>query len=575
MAPISPAVETSDLSVAFGSIIALDNASISFPAGEITGVAGPDGAGKTTLLRLLAGLLVPTRGKILFQGSPERPSQNNIGYMPQHFGLYEDLSVIANMRLQADLRSVTGKEREEAFSRLLRFTALAPFTDRLAGNLSGGMKQKLGIACALLGSPRLLLLDEPGVGVDPQSRRELWTMVQALKQDGMTIIWSTAYMDEAQRCPSVLILDKGHVLYQGKPEELTDRLAGRVFLVRRKFSQGMDVGQENRKALLAWSEKRDVEDALIQAGALRIAIAQEAGADLRKELKNDGAIPAKPDLEDAYMALVGGISHRPSPLLNLPRKQVSFSKPIIIAENLTKKFGNFIAADNISLSVRPGEVFGLLGPNGAGKTTTFRMLCGLLKPTSGTCHVDGVNLLRSGSKARSRLGYMAQKFSLYQDISVAENIRVFAGLYGLDNKKRKEAAGPLIEAMELEPWLKTKTGALPLGLKQRLSLLCAIVHNPPALFLDEPTSGVDVRTRRDFWKQISALTATGTAILVTTHFMEEAEYCDQLALLYRGTIISAGSPAQLRASVGEENATLEDAFIMHIENYDASHPYHA
>lgn len=573
---MAAAVETVNLTIAFDETVAVNNLSASFTAGEITGLVGPDGAGKTTLLRMLAGLLVPKSGSILFNGSTQRPAANAIGYMPQHFGLYEDLTVMANLKLQAALRGVEGEAREKIFARLLDFTTLAPFTNRLAGNLSGGMKQKLGIACALLGSPQLLLLDEPGVGVDPQSRRELWRMVQALKQDGMTVIWSTSYMDEAQRCPEILILEKGQVLYQGNPAQLMAKADGRVFLVKQHLSSDADIGRKNRTALLHWSAMAGVEDALIQAGALRLTLAPDASPELKLAVQEANGVATAPCLEDVYMSLMGGINHAPSPLLKLQKKRPITSTPIIVANDLTKKFGDFIAARDVSLKVHPGEVFGLLGPNGAGKTTTFRMLCGLLKPSSGTCFVDGVNLLRSGSHARSRLGYMAQKFSLYPDISVAENIRVFAGLYGLTGKQREEAAMPLVEAMELKPWLKSRTESLPLGLKQRLSLICAIAHNPPALFLDEPTSGVDVRTRRDFWKHISALTAGGTAVLVTTHFMEEAENCDQLLLLYRGTVISAGSPAQLRESVKDlSNPTLEEAFIKKIEEYDRQHPLHA
>lgn len=578
------------------AVTALDGVNAVIPAGRITGLVGPDAAGKTTLMRIMAGLMPPSEGRAsLFGYSPTelmRSQPNSIGYMPQRFGLYEDISVMANMRLHASLRGLEGAERNRVFEKLLGFTSLAPFTDRLAGRLSGGMKQKLGIACALLGSPRLLLLDEPGVGVDPQSRRELWRMVQDLSQDGMTVVWSTAYLDEAERCPGVIMLDNGRVLFEGPPQELTARAEGRVFLLR------ADAGT-HKKELALWTMRPGIEDALIQGSRIRLVLAADAPGSLRREVLEKGGEPVAPRLEDAYMSAVGGINQSPSPYGKLhvahnggagdnataaqaasavqppSGSSSTASSPVysISARNLTKQFGAFVAARDISFDVRPGEIFGLLGPNGAGKSTTFRMLCGLSRPTAGTCAVDGVDLLRAGSEARSRLGYMAQKFSLYPDIPVRENITIFAELYGLSRERREVLLPGLAEALELQPYLRSRTGSLPLGQKQRLALLCATLHEPPVLFLDEPTSGVDARTRRDFWKHISAMTTAGAAVLVTTHFMEEAEYCDRIALIYRGAMISMGTPDELKASCTEvEDPTLEEAFIASIEKYDREHP---
>ena len=577
------------------AVTALDRINAVAPAGRITGLVGPDAAGKTTLMRILAGLMPPTAGSVrIFGQEPQtllRAQPNSIGYMPQRFGLYEDISVLANLRLHASLRGLTGAAREALFARLLDFTALAPFTERLAGRLSGGMKQKLGIACALLGAPRLLLLDEPGVGVDPQSRRELWRMVQDLSRDGMTVVWSTAYLDEAARCPTVIMLDRGGVLYAGPPEELTARTVGRVFLLR--TPPGL-----HRTALAQWSMRPGVEDALIQGARLRLVLAADAPPALREEVLAQGGEPAPPRLEDAYMSALGGISQQPSPYARpsaataegpaaptggaraagTPQDHSvgtagAAAAPRIAARRLTKRFGSFVAARDITFDVRAGEIFGLLGPNGAGKSTTFRMLCGLSRPTSGDCAVDGVDLLTAGSAARSRLGYMAQKFSLYPDIPVAENIKIFAELYGLDRERRKALLPVLARALELEDYLHSRTGALPLGQKQRLALLCATLHQPPVLFLDEPTSGVDARTRRDFWKHITAMTAAGASVLVTTHFMEEAEYCDRIALIYRGAMISMGTPDALKAACpGLQDPTLEEAFIASIERYDKEHP---
>ena len=642
------AVQLRDLGMTFGKgahlVTALSGVSATVPAGRITGLVGPDAAGKTTLMRLLAGLMLPTSGEVrVFGKAPDKllsESANSIGYMPQRFGLYEDISVMGNLRLHASLRGLEGQARQDLFDRLLEFTSLASFTDRLAGRLSGGMKQKLGIACALLGSPRLLLLDEPGVGVDPQSRRELWRMVQDLSRDGMTVIWATAYLDEAERCPQVVVLDKGGVLYSGAPQEFTDRARDRVFLL--KAPPG-----GHRRELAIWSMRPGIEDALVQGSRIRLVLAKDAPPELRREVREKGGEPVPPRFEDAYMSAVGGINQKPSPYgrlyaingsgasgvsgvpgpANSPGTGAGLSgteanpsgagaglpdagsgpasssgakagasgssgapsvsapgtggdapaesqpSPSIEANNLTKKFGDFTAARDISFSVRPGEIFGLLGPNGAGKSTTFRMLCGLSRPTSGQCAVAGMDLLTAGSNARARLGYMAQKFSLYPDIPVTENIKIFAELYGLSRQRRDELLPILADALELQDFLHSRTADLPLGQKQRLALLCATLHEPPVLFLDEPTSGVDARTRRDFWKHISAMTTAGAAVLVTTHFMEEAEYCDRIALIYRGAMIHMGTPDELKASCKTvEDPTLEEAFIASIEEYDRQHP---
>jgi ABC-2 type transport system ATP-binding protein len=524
-------------------------------------------------MRLLAGLLLPGAGELRVLGQePARLAEsapNSSGYMPQRFGLYEDLSVLDNLRLHARLRALEGEEREALFDRLLAFTALRPFTSRLAGRLSGGMKQKLGIACALLGSPRFLLLDEPGVGVDPQSRRELWRMVEALVDGGMSIVWSTAYLEEAERCPHVIMLDKGRLVYAGAPADLSARVRGRVYVCAPP--QGVRAGLE------FWTGEEDARDARAQGGRVRLLMTPDLCEATRAELARQNACLTEPRLEDAYMDMLGGMGRRPSPFAGARTEAIpEDGPPAIQARGLVKKFGEFTAVDRVSFEVRPGQVFGLLGPNGAGKSTTFRMLCGLSRPTAGECCVAGVDLLHAGSAARARLGYMAQGFSLYPDISVSANIRVMAELYGLDPVTRKERTELLTDALELGPFLRQQAGTLPLGQKRRLALVCATLHSPPALFLDEPTSGVDARTRREFWKHINAMTGTGVAVLVTTHFMEEAEYCDRIALIYRGTVITRGTPDELKAACPPQTAGeapgLEDAFIACIEAHDRLHP---
>ncbi|MGC9450841.1 MAG: ATP-binding cassette domain-containing protein [Oceanipulchritudo sp.] len=471
-------------------------------SGRMLGLIGPDGAGKTTLLRLLAGLLTPDDGEIRIAGldplGEAAKVREIIGYMPQKFGLYEELTVMENLDLNADLRGITGGERKKRFGQLLTFTGLGDFTARRAGALSGGMKQKLGLACALLGRPRLLLLDEPSVGVDPISRRELWKMVGNLMNEGIGVIWSTSYLDEAAKCDRVLLLNKGQVLFQGPPENLRARSGSRSF-------------------------------------------------------------------EDAFIELMGGAPKGPSVLAeNTPRKSHGKSVVVVEARDLTKRFGGFTATKEINFTIPSGEIFGLLGPNGAGKSTTFKMMCGLLKPTAGEALVTGISLSRAPGAARQRVGYMAQKFSLYGNLTTRQNLDFFSGVYGLRGRHRREQVRLMIDLFGLEGYLGRSSKDLPLGIKQRLALSCSLMHRPDILFLDEPTSGVDPVTRREFWTHIKGLAQKGVTVMVTTHFMDEAENCDRIGLMYQAELIALGSPRELKKqSIGEklERPSLEDAFI--------------
>jgi ABC-type multidrug transport system ATPase subunit len=553
-----------------GAPPAINDLNLRIEPGQVTGLVGPDGAGKTTLLRLLAGLMIPERGRVTVCGFDTAgelaPIRQALSYMPQRFGLYEDLTVQENLDLYADLRGVIGADREQAFKRLLSFTSLAPFTDRLAAKLSGGMKQKLGLACALIHAPRLLLLDEPSVGVDPISRRELWQMVYELVDEGIGVVWSTAYLDEAERCATVLLLSEGKDVYQGPPKELTARVAGRTFLV-----QGL--GARRREALAQALKQSDVVDGVIQGSSVRLVMAHEGS---RPDVAALGVGSARltataPRFEDAFVDLLGGGPKAGSKLTTAGRASIENGKAVVEARNLTKRFGNFTAADNISFRIRPGEIFGLLGPNGAGKSTTFKMMCGLLRPSSGSARVAGFDLYRAGGIARRRLGYMAQKFSLYGDLSVRQNLDFFAGVYGLARRDRLEATPRMTSTFALEPYLDTNAGDMPLGFKQRLALACALMHEPAVLFLDEPTSGVDPLTRREFWGHINAMVDHGVTVMVTTHFLDEAEYCDRVGLVYQGHIIAEGSPDSLKESVARvdrSEPTLEDAFIELVEAYD-------
>jgi ABC-2 type transport system ATP-binding protein len=551
-----------------GGAPALDAVDLKIESGRMTGLVGPDGAGKTTMIRVLAGLIQPEAGGVTVLGRPAlQADRAQIGYMPQRFGLYEDLTVLENLDLYAGVRGLWGADRATSFEKLLQFTDLKRFEGRLAGKLSGGMKQKLGLACALLSQPKLLLLDEPGVGVDPVSRRELWAMVKDLIGQGVGVLWSTAYLDEAERCDIVYLMHEGKMLYAGPPEDFTQRVHGRVFRV--------PVSAERRRPLLRQAlDQKTVLDGVIQGDSLRLLMregkprAQELG-----ELAAQ-ACPAKPRFEDAFVEIIGGGPRGSSALVENYARVPDNHRPVIVAAGLTKVFGDFTAAKDIKFEVPRGEIFGLLGPNGAGKSTTFKMLCGLLTPTSGTGSVAGFDLRTARADARQSLGYMAQKFSLYGDLSVRQNLDFFSGAYGLGGKKRKDSIDRVIEVFHLQPYVAQNSGALPLGFKQRLALACAVMHEPPVLFLDEPTSGVDPIVRREFWSHINGLVEKGVTVLVTTHFMEEAEYCDRIALIYRAHAIASGSPEELKAKAVQAGApadpTLEDAFIALLEASDRS-----
>ena len=543
---------------------ALDAVNGEVRTGAITGLVGPDGAGKTTLLRIMAGLLVPSSGSVSTLGkSPVTDASAihlELGYMPQKFGLYEDLTVIENLTLHADLRNVTGKERDETFERLLTFTDLNRFTGRFAGKLSGGMKQKLGLACALLGKPKLLLLDEPGVGVDPISRKELWGMVGKLVDDGIAVVWSTAYLDEAELCGTTILLHEGKLIFSGPPATLTAPLQGRCWQLKNPAG--------NKRRLLAKALSRpEVSDGTIQGHHLRLTFREDAKPFSPSEIgapdETEWA-PVNPRFEDAFIDRMGGGLGGESVLAKHIREIPGDGSVVIEADKLTKKFGDFTATDEVTFQVRRGEIYGLLGPNGAGKSTTFKMMCGLLRPTSGRAVVVGLDLRRSAGKARQKLGYMAQKFSLYGNLSVQQNLEFFSGIYGITGGKQRRKTAKMAEIFHLQPFLKAKTDSLSLGFKQRLALACSVMHEPDILFLDEPTSGVDPVTRREFWTHINGLVERGVTVMVTTHFMDEAEYCDHIGLVYRGQLIANGTPDELKAlAASPENGdpTMEEAFI--------------
>lgn len=566
-------LEVRNLTRSFGGSIALDGISLSLLRGKLNGLAGPDGAGKTTLIRVLTGLLGADSGEILIDGAPAAEvlkKHGFIGYMPQKFGLYEDLSVLENLKLYTALNGVPKTEEQKLFDEMLAFTDLERFSDRLAGRLSGGMKQKLGLACALLGRPKLLLLDEPSVGVDPISRRELWRMVGELMQNGMTVLWSTAYLDEAEHCDKVILLNESKKLFEGAPRELTRKLDRRVWLLSGATGN-------RRQALRRVLRDPDVRDGVIQGESIRFVTAP--GVPQGKVQSLSGALggtaePAVPRFEDAFIDILGGGPGGESALAAGLPQLPDDGAVIVEADKLTKKYGSFTAADSITFRIRRGEIFGLLGPNGAGKSTTFKMMCGLARPTSGRALVNGSGLGRSGGEVRRRIGYMAQKFSLYDGLSVRQNLAFFSGIYGLSGRAQKEKIAEMVDIFHFQNTLNDNSGDISLGHKQRLALACATMHRPDVLFLDEPTSGVSPVTRREFWNHINAIVEKGVTVMVTTHFMDEAEYCDRIALIYRGRAIAIGTPNELKSSVATPelpDPSMEDAFINLVQRSDSRH----
>ncbi len=483
--------------------------------------------------------------------------------MPQKFGLYEDLTVQENLNLYADLHGITKEERGERYPQLMELTGLGSFTGRLAGRLSGGMKQKLGLACTLVRSPELLLLDEPTVGVDPLSRQELWEIIPKLVHDqGLTVLLSTSYLDEAERCGHVVILHEGKVLAQGPPVQMTKLAEGRVFLAE------PGAGQKARDLQARLLDEPEIVDALPAGGRVRFVRSEKANPAGEAALAGVTVTPTPARFEDGFMVLLrrttaqraGGAMQ-----LHAPPAQHG-GEAVIQVRDLVRKFGPFVAVDHVNFEVHRGEIFGLLGPNGAGKTTTFRMLCGLLPATAGSLRVAGVDLAHARASARQRLGYVAQKFSLYGQLTVAENLDFFASAYSLRGELKKKRIDWAMDQFELRPMAGLPSGQLPGGYKQRLAMAAALLHEPETIFLDEPTSGADPLARREFWRRITALAQQGVTVIITTHFMEEAEYCDRIAIMDSGRVLAQGAPAEIseqrvgHAEAGRE-ATMEDAFI--------------
>ena len=466
------AVEVSNVTKHYGKVCALDDVSFSVKPGEVFGLVGPDGAGKTTLFRLMATLLVPEQGALSVDGfdtvSQMKEIRRRVGYMPGRFSLYQDLTVEENLVFFATLFGTTVTEGYDLIKPI--YTQIEPFKHRKAGKLSGGMKQKLALCCALVHKPSVLFLDEPTTGVDPVSRKEFWDMLGNLKKENITIIAATPYLDEVRRCERVAFLDKGVLRGIDTPERILTR-----------FKDIFNPPGLNK-------EETDVQCAA----------------------------------------------------LNAP------SDNVIEVSHLVKAFGAFHAVDDISFTVKKGEIFGFLGANGAGKTTAMRMLTGLSQPTSGTGTVVGFDIHTQYEDIKKNIGYMSQKFSLYEDLTVAENIRLFAGIYGMKDEDIAIKTDELLKRLQFTEHRNDIVGSLPLGWKQKLAFSVSIFHEPGIVFLDEPTGGVDPATRRQFWELIYNAAQRGITVFVTTHYMDEAEYCDRISIMVDGKIKGMGTPDELK-----------------------------
>ncbi len=549
------------------TVLALDNISFSVRHGGLAALVGPDGAGKTTLIRLLAGLMKTDGGAVSVLGidaaKDAQAIQSRISYMPQKFGLYDDLTVRENLDLYADLHGVKADEKKTQYARLMEMTGLDPFQKRLAGQLSGGMKQKLGLACTLVRSPELLLLDEPTVGIDPLSRRELWEIIRKLVEEGLTVLLSSSFLDEAEACERVLVLNEGKKLAEGPPGEVSSLALGRTFVAQPP--EGMKARDFQARLL----SEPEIVDAVPEGGLVRLVRQVKSGQSAPGMINGVEARPTPARFEDGFMVLLQkSAGTKPTHTKTRQPKEPAIGSArgdtVVEVRDLERRFGKFVAVDHVSFSVKRGEIFGLLGPNGAGKTTTFRMLCGLLPASGGTLTIAGTDVRQDRASARQHLGYVAQKFSLYGQLTVSENLDFFARAYGLGGEKKRERIAWALSQFKLEPFVLLPSAQLPGGFKQHLAMAAALLHRPEILFLDEPTSGADPFARREFWQRITALASNGVTVIVTTHFMAEAEYCDRAAILDNGKLLAQGTPAELRGHAPVEagrTATMEDAFI--------------
>ena len=546
----APAIQVRGLVKRYGELDAVRGIDLDVRAGEMFGLIGPDGAGKTSTFQILGGVMEPTAGSAVLLGQPARAAREHVGYLTQAFSLYPDLSVAENLRYVGELRRVPVTEIVRRGQRYLTMFGMARFLDRLAGRLSGGMKQKLALACALVAEPRVLLLDEPTTGVDPVSRREFWDALAQLSSQGMTILLATPYLDEAERCHRVALMYEGRIHRTGTPVELREGLGLARLEVRAadlRLAVEALAGRSEIADVQRFGDRLDVmvRDVAAGEGAVRAALGT-AG------LPIDGLRTATPTLENTFVAVLRGLGDEPAVgLFPEGRAAPAPSRDVAIgAQGLHKTFGDFQAVKGLDLEIRYGEVYGLLGANGAGKTTTIKMLCGLVEPSAGEVSLAGERGELRSAEVRQQLGYMSQKFSLYDDLSIDDNLDFFAGVYQVPPALRAARKRWVLEFAGLKGRGAQLTGSLPGGWKQRVAFGAAIMHEPRVIFLDEPTSGVDPIARRAFWSMINRLADRGTAILVTTHYLEEAEQCNRLGFMVAGELVAEGTPSGVKAALG-------------------------
>jgi ABC-2 type transport system ATP-binding protein len=545
----NPIIRAERLQKQYGSFMAVKSISFEVYAGEIFGLIGPDGAGKTSTFHILGGVMEASGGVADVLGRRPRDARLNTGYLTQQFSLYLDLSIDENLRYTAGLRKVSNADFQQRRQRYLTLMGLEQIGDRLAGQLSGGMKQKLALCCALIPQPQILLLDEPTTGVDPVSRREFWDVLATLASEGMTIVVATPYLDEAERCNRIALMYEGQIQEIGTLPQLRTNLGLQRLEIR---TPEILAAERDLLPLINIGSIADVQTFGDRLDVLT-ADPQRAEAQVRAALSRAASIQVTDaTLENVFVTRLRQQGSDP-PFIPLPRatspKNASrFTATAIGAQNIRKTFGNFQAVKGVNLEIRYGEIYGLLGANGAGKTTTIKILCGLLPPSSGNISLGGQTQdLRSGA-LRRRIGYMSQKFTLYDDLSVVQNLEFYCGVYEVPTRIRKQKIDWVLEICGLTGQETMLTGRLPGGWKQRVAFGASVMHEPEILFLDEPTSGVDPLARRQFWRLINDLAQQGTAVLVTTHYLEEAEQCNRMGFMVAGEVVIQGSPSEIKAA---------------------------
>jgi ABC-2 type transport system ATP-binding protein len=545
------AIDVRGLTKRYGAVEAIRGISFDVRRNEIFGLIGPDGAGKTSTFQILAGVMEATSGAANIFGRPAREMRSQTGYLTQTFSLYLDLTVAENIRYSGDLRRIPPDEIEDRGQKYLQMFDMDRFKDRLAGQLSGGMKQKLALVCALVPQPHVLLLDEPTTGVDPVSRREFWDVLAHLAAEGLTILVATPYLDEAERCHRIALVHQGEIHQIGTPVEVRASLGAKRLELRtadlRKTERLLSEEAGPDKEIIDVQRFGDRLDLLVRDPDKDRQMVYEkvrsAGVSV-DEIRVDEAT-----LENTFVAKLRALGQKAEAVEFPARHDHSnlHGQVAIGAKDLVKEFGAFTAVKNVSLQIRNGEVFGLLGANGAGKTTTIKMLCGLLDATHGTIELAGTAGNLRSERVRQRIGYMSQKFSLYDDMTIRENLEFFSGVYGVPEHEREEKIRWVLSFSGLQGKQDQITGSLPGGWKQRVAFGAAIMHEPDILFLDEPTSGVDPLARRAFWRMINRLADSGAAILVTTHYLEEAEQCNRLGMMVAGELVAEGTPTGIKA----------------------------